>query len=263
VSTRHSPLDSLGEAVRFLTVLPWPGLPAPDPARLARSAAAFPLAGLLIGAFTAAAGFGAHWLFGAPLHAILALSASVVITAGLHLDGLADSADALFSWRPREKKLEILRDSRIGTMGALALFLVLGLKLSALLALGEAWWQGALLAPVWGRWGALCGLFAFPSARPDGLGASVRAQLAPGRFVVATVGALFIGGLACPPWGALAGLPAAAASWWAGSAMTRSLGGLTGDSYGTLGEIGETVTLLGLVALHHHGWISKEFPWPI
>lgn len=254
MSTRFSPLDAVGEAVRFLTILPWPGLAASDPARIARSVAAFPPVGLLIGAGATAAGFGAEWLFGAPLHAVAAVTASAVITGGLHLDGLADSADALFSWQPRARKLEILRDSRIGTMGALALFLVLAVKLGALLALEAAWWRGALLAPVWGRWAAVCGLCGFPSARPDGLGAGVRAHLAAGRFAAATAAALVIGGLICPPWGALVSLPVALITWWAAAAMTRSLGGLTGDSYGALGEMGEAVTMLGLVALHHQGW---------
>jgi adenosylcobinamide-GDP ribazoletransferase len=254
VSARLSPLTALGEAVRFLTIVPWPGLPAADPARIARSLAAFPPVGLLVGAGAAAAGLGAEWLFGAPLHAVAAVAASAVITGGLHLDGLADSADALFSWQPRERKLEILRDSRIGTMGALALFLVLAVKLGALLALEAGWWRGALLAPVWGRWAAVYGLCGFPSARPDGLGAGVRAQLAGGHLVVATAAALVMGGLVCPPWGALVSLPIGLTTWWAATAMTRSLGGLTGDCYGALGEIGEAATLLGLVALRHHGW---------
>lgn len=256
MSTRPSPLDALGEAVRFLTILPWPGLPASDPARLARSVAAFPLAGLLVGACATGAGCGAEWLFGAPLHAVAAIAASAVVTGALHLDGLADSADALFSWRPRERKLEILRDSRIGTMGALALFLVLAVKLVALLALEAAWWRGALLAPVWGRWAAVCGLVGFPSARPDGLGAGLRAHVAAGRLAAATSVALAIGGLVCPPWGMAVSLPVGLAAWWAAAVMTRSLGGLTGDGYGSLGEVGEAVTLLGLVALRHHGWMG-------
>lgn len=256
MSTRFSPLDDLGEAVRFLTILGWPGAHTSDPARIARSLAAFPLVGLLIGVSAVAAGVGAEWLFGVPLHAIATVGATAIITGALHLDGLADSADALFSWRPREQKLEILRDSRIGTMGALALLLVLAVKVGALLSLGPAWWQSALLAPVWGRWAAACGLFGFPSARPDGLGASVRAHVAAGRFAAATAIALAVGGFACSPWGALVGVPVALAVWWAAAAMTRSLGGLTGDSYGALGETAEVVTLLGLAALHHHGWIG-------
>jgi adenosylcobinamide-GDP ribazoletransferase len=256
VSTRLSPLEAVGEAVRFLTILRWPGLHTSDPSRIARSLAAFPAVGLLIGCSAVAAGFGAEWLFGAPLHAIAALGAKAVITGGLHLDGLADSADALFSWRPRERKLEILRDSRIGTMGVLALILVLAVKLGALLSLEATWWLGALVAPVWGRWGAACGLVGFPSARPDGLGANVRAHVGLGRFAAGTAVAVAIGGLVCPPWGALVGFPVGLAVWWTAAAMTRSLGGLTGDSYGALGETAEAVTLLGLAALHHHGWIG-------
>ena len=143
---RLTVLRDVGAAVRFLTVLPWPGARSCEPAAVARAAWAFPVVGLLVGACSTAAGLAAAWLFGPPLHVIAAVAASAVVTGGLHLDGLADSADALFSWRSREKKLEILRDSRTGTMGALALFLVLATKLGALHALGPYWWKAALLA---------------------------------------------------------------------------------------------------------------------
>lgn len=242
--------------MRFLTVVPWPGVLSSGAAGLARAASAFPVVGLLIGAFVAVAGFASEKLFGSPLHAIAAVAASAAITGGLHLDGLADSADALFSWRSREKKLEILRDSRIGAMGALALFFVLAAKVGALLALGTSWPSAALLAPVWGRWSALYGIVMFPSARPDGLGATVRPHVRTRDFVGATVLALAIGALISPPAGALVGLPVFAATQLAGRAMTRSLGGLTGDTYGALGEIAEVATLLALAALKHQAWIE-------
>lgn len=164
-----------------------PGACSCEPAAVARAAWAFPVVGLLVGACSTAAGLAAAWLFGPPLHVIAAVAASAVVTGGLHLDGLADSADALFSWRSREKKLEILRDSRIGTMGAVALFLVLATKLGALHALGPYWWKAALLGPVWGRWSALYGIVAFPPARTDGLGAGVRAHLRAKHFIAATL----------------------------------------------------------------------------
>ena len=255
MTARLSPLDALGEAVRFLTILPWPGTPTSDPARLGRAASAFPVVGLLIGISAAAAGLACERLFDSPLHALAAVAASTAITGALHLDGLADSADALFSWRSREKKLEILRDSRIGTMGSLALFFALATKLGALVALGPSWSTGALLAPVWGRWSALYGIVIFPAARPDGVGAAVRAHVRTRGFLGATLLAIALGGLLLPPTGALIGLLVFALAHGAGSAMTRSLGGLTGDTYGALGEIAEVTTLLALAALNRHAWI--------
>ena len=246
---RVNPLRDVGAAVRFLTVLPWPGARSCEHAAVARAAWAFPVVGLLVGACSTAAGLAAAWLFGPPLHVIAAVAGSAVVTGGLHLDGLADSADALFSWRSREKKLEILRDSRIGTMGALALFLVLATKLGALHALGPHWWKAALLAPVWGRWSALYGIVAFPPARSDGLGAGLRAHLRAEHFIAATLLAVAIGGLLSPPAGALVGLLAFALSHVTARAMTRSLGGLTGDTYGALGELAEVAVVITLLAL--------------
>ncbi len=244
-----TPLRDVGAAVRFLTVLPCPGAPSCDPAAVARAAWAFPVVGVLIGGCSAAAGLACQWLFGPPLHLIAAVAASAMVTGGLHLDGLADSADALFSWRSREKKLEILRDSRIGTMGAVALFLVLATKLAALHALGPQWWEAALLAPVWGRWSALYGIVAFPPARPDGLGAGIRAHVLARYFVGATLLALAIGGLLSPTAAAVAGLLAFAVTHVTAHAMTRSLGGLTGDTYGALGEIAEVTVVMTFAAL--------------
>jgi adenosylcobinamide-GDP ribazoletransferase len=237
--------------VRFLTVLPWPGAPASDAAALARGAAAFPIVGLLIGAASAAAGTIAGALFGSPLHAIAALAASAVVTGALHLDGLADSADALFSWRPREKKLEILRDSRIGTSGALALFFVLAAKLAALLSLGPGWWPAALIAPVWGRWSALYGTVWFPAARPDGLGAALRAHIRKRDFAAATLFAVAIAAAVAPLAGLVGGLLAFATAHAGAHAITRALGGVTGDTCGALGEVAEVVTLLAFAALAH------------
>jgi adenosylcobinamide-GDP ribazoletransferase len=256
VSAARSPITALGEAVRFLTVLRWPGSPSSDPARLAQAAAAFPAAGLLVGAVSVGAGMAAERLFGSPFAAVAAVAASAVVTGGLHLDGLADSCDALFSWRSREQKLEILRDSRIGTMGALALFFALAVKVAALTALGPLWWRAALIAPMWGRWSVVYGMARFPPARPDGLGASARAHLRASDFVWTTGLALLVGFGLLPPWGGLLGLVVLAAAWLMGRAMAQSLGGLTGDTYGALAEVAEGTTFLTLVALRHWAWIA-------
>ncbi len=241
----------LGSAVRFLTVIPWPDALSSDSDAVARAVWAFPLVRLLTGCSSAAVGLACGWLCGAPLHVIAAVAASSVVTGGLHLDGLADGADALFSWRSRERKLEILHDSRIGTMGVLALFFVLATKLGALQALGPDWWKAALLAPVWGRWSVLYGMVAFPPARGDGLGAGVHARVFVRHFVGPTVLALAFGALLLPPAGALVGLLVFVLIHVAARAMTRSLGGLTGDTYGALSEIAEATVLSSLVALQH------------
>ena len=240
------PLGALGEAVRFLTVLPVPGAPALDEAAITRSMAAFPLVGLLLGVLGAAAGWLASFLWGFPLHAIVVLVCWAVLTARLHLDGVADSCDGLFSWRSRQRQLEIMKDSRIGTMGALGLIVVLLLKIGALLSLGEAWWLGAVLAPVWGRWADIYGIFWFPVASADGLARTFRQQVRHSDFALATLFSLGVSLALNFPWGGVVLLVIGPVIHLCARAMVRTLGGLTGDTYGALCELGEVLTLVFL-----------------
>lgn len=249
---RWGPIQPLGEAIRFLTMFPVPGLPPMKEATIARAMVAFPLVGLLIGACGVGVGLAASWLFGDPLRAVAVVVAWMVVTWGLHLDGLADSADALFSWRSRERKLEIMKDSRIGTMGSLALISAVLLKVGAIYSLGSLWWIGALLAPMWGRWSDIYGIFFFPAAREGGMGRNFNEQVRKRDFVIATIIAFLIGGLLLPPWGALIGLVVLVVAHFLARWMVGVLGGLTGDTYGALSEVGEIVVLLALVALVDH-----------
>jgi len=251
--SRWGPLQPLGEAVRFLTAFPVPGLPPMKEASVARAMAAFPLAGLLIGACGAGVGLVAGLLFGEPVRAVAVIVAWMVVTWGLHLDGLADSADALFSWRSREQKHEIMKDSRIGTMGSLALISAVSLKVGAIYSLGGAWWVGALLAPVMGRWSDIYGIFFFPAAREGGMGRNFHEQVRGRDFALATASALLVGGILLPPWGALVLVVVFAAAHLLARWMSRVLGGLSGDTYGALSEAGEIVALLTLAALANHG----------
>ena len=250
----------LGESLRFLTILPIPGLPMMR-GGTARALAAFPLGGAVIGVLGAAVGALALQAFGAPVHAMAVVVAWMALTGGLHLDGVADVGDALFSWRSPERKLEIMQDSRIGTMGALALLAVVGLKVAGLLALGPLWWVGAVIAPVWGRWGNLVGIRAFSANPAGGMGKSFREKLSPRHVVFATASALLVTGLLWPAGALLLPLVAAvvlAAGW----RMSRSFGGLTGDCYGTLSELAETAGLLALAGCARHGLLQSEAVWP-
>jgi adenosylcobinamide-GDP ribazoletransferase len=242
-------LAALGEAVRFLTILPVPGLPPMTERGIVRAIPFFPLAGLLIGALLVAIGWAAGQLWGGNVRAVLMVVAWGVLTAGLHLDGLSDTFDAVMSWRPRARKLEIMKDSRIGAMGALALLAVLGLKAAWLDAAGAAWWQAALLAPVLGRWADIYGILRFPPAAEGGLGRAFRAQARPSDLWVGAATALALALLIAGAHG----LVAAAAVWLTAELLgrwwTRALGGLTGDTYGALCEIGEVVALAVLSAM--------------
>jgi adenosylcobinamide-GDP ribazoletransferase len=242
------PLWPLGEALRFLTILPIPGLPPISEQSIGRAIAFFPLAGAIVGALLAGLGLAAGALWDAGVRPVVLVVAWGAITAGLHLDGLSDTFDAVLSWRSRERKLEIMKDSRIGAMGALALIAVLALKATWLGAAGDGWLRAVWLAPILGRWADIYGIFWFPPAREGGMGRSFQSQVRRADFIFATAATLL---LALALAGAR-GLVALALVWIATQLLamwwTRDLGGLTGDTYGALCEIAEVVTLATLAA---------------
>ncbi|HJZ50485.1 MAG TPA: adenosylcobinamide-GDP ribazoletransferase [Roseiflexaceae bacterium] len=242
------PLWPLGEALRFLTIIPIPGMPSMSEQSIARAIPLFPLAGAVIGALLIGLGIACGALWDAWVRAVAIVVGWGILTAGLHLDGLSDTFDAVMSWRTRERKLEIMRDSRIGAMGALALIAVLALKATWLHAAGDGWWRAVWLAPILGRWADTYGIFRFPPAREGGLGREFQARARRGDFVIATATAA---GLALILAGSR-GLLALALVWCVSNALarwwTRDLGGLTGDTYGALCEIAEVVTLAVLSA---------------
>lgn len=240
----------LATALRFLTLLPWPTSPATSTTQdITRAIAWFPVVGLIIGLLLVPVGWLAGTVWDAGVRAAGIVIVWGIITAGLHLDGLSDTFDAVMSWRSRERKLAIMRDSHVGAMGVLAVVAVLLLKFVWLQASGDDWWRAVMLAPIWGRWAQVYGLHWFPSARSDGLGHAFQSQTGGRRsFCAATAAALLITISIAPLSGIVAGLLVwgsvlLLANWW-----NRSLGGLTGDTYGALCEISEVVVLATLAA---------------
>lgn len=241
------PVVALGEALRFLTIIPQPWLPPPDERSAITAIPWFPAAGLVIGALLLPFGWLGAFFWGELVGAALVVVAWGVITSGLHLDGVSDTFDAVMSWRSRERKLEIMKDSRIGAMGAIALVAVLLLKVVFLAAAGASWWQAALVAPVLGRWANLYAIFRFPPAAEGGLGRTFHDNVRRPDFIFATAVAV-AAALIAGPRGLLAMLLVWAAAhllarWW-----TRDLGGLTGDTYGAICEIGEVVAIAAIAA---------------
>ncbi|WP_298819204.1 adenosylcobinamide-GDP ribazoletransferase [Chloroflexus sp.] len=242
-STR--PINGLIEAIRFLTILPLPGLPAMSEQSVARAIPWFPAAGLVIGGALVMVDTLSRPLWGDLTAAVLVVATWGIITGGLHLDGLSDTFDAVMSWRSRERKLEIMKDSRIGAMGAIALIVLILLKV-ALIAGATVAWPALLLAPMLGRWADCYGIYRFPPAREGGLGRTFNAQVRQRDLLMASLlmigSAWFIAGFTGIIASALVLVVAhLLARWW-----VRDLGGLTGDTYGALCEIGEVVALAAL-----------------
>ena len=173
----------------------------------------------------------------------------VILTGGLHLDGLADTVDGLRGGRGREERLTIMKDSRLGTFGGVAVFFLLALKLAFVNELGLACrGRGLLLVPTLARWAMVYSIWAFPSARPGGTGSLFKEHSGLQELFLATVLALVVALSLFSLWG----LAILGALWLAvallGWIFTRSLGGLTGDTYGALCEVSE-VLILVMVAL--------------
>lgn len=241
-------LHPLGEALRFLTIVPVPGLsPGPEGA-LARSIGYFPLVGALIGLLLVGVGAIAGRFWDDWVRVVAIVIAWAIITAGLHLDGLSDTFDALLSWQSRERKLEIMKDSRIGAMGAIALIAVVLLKVALAHGAGNGWLRVVALAPILGRWAASYAIWWFPPARADGLGREFQSQIRRVDLVLASATALVLALVL----GGTRGLIALALVWIVAQVLamrwTHELGGLTGDTYGALCEIAEVVAL-GVLSL--------------
>ncbi len=240
--------EGLNTALVFLTRLP---VKSSGGSRLADAAPWFPVVGALIGA-AAGAMFGALTFAGMASFpaAILVLAFLVVVTGALHEDGLADCADALGP-HDRTRRLEVMRDSRIGTFGTLALVLVMLARLAGLSSLWDPVAQLAVLTVVGATSrGAIVGLMAaLPQARADGLAASAGR---PDRTSVAIALGLpvLLAFLLLDPREAVVLLLAAlvAASAWAWFAR-RSFGGQTGDVLGTTQQLVEAAMLLTVTTL--------------
>jgi adenosylcobinamide-GDP ribazoletransferase len=161
-----------------------------------------------------------------------------------------DACDGLFGGTSRERKLEIMRDSRVGSFGVLGSASVILLKFALLasLSLHQLPLVFLLVLPV-SRWAMVLAIYVFPSARSAGLGAAVRQVVTPRRALIATVLAFLIAIIAGHLIGlcvlGMATLVTLAAGLW----VTRSLGGLTGDIYGMIAEVTEVACLLLLVFL--------------
>ncbi len=242
------PFAGLDTALRFLTTLPMPW-PAPTQRDgFAQAVPFFPLVGAIIGVVLLGVGWAAGLWWAPFTRAALLVVAWGVLSGGLHLDGLSDTFDAMMSWRPRERKLEIMKDSRIGAMGAVAIISVLLLKLVFLAETGADWWRAVLVAPMLGRWAMLYATARFPAARPDGLGSSVQGRLGLAQLLTMSVVVALVATAIAGAGGLCAVLLVSAGAHVLGRWWTHALGGLTGDTYGAVCELAEVLALAALSA---------------
>jgi adenosylcobinamide-GDP ribazoletransferase len=212
---------------------------------------AFPLVGAGVGALSAVAFFVVQALgLSVAVASLLAVLAAVVVTGAFHEDGLADTVDGFGGGRTRDAKLEIMRDSRHGTFGILALVFGIGLRAAALAAIGDPIHAGlALIAAHAVSRGALPPLMRLlPAARADGLGAAAGRPSLAVAIIAAALGAAIGVALLGPGRGGPALLVTIAALALAAVLARRQVGGYTGDVLGFFQQIGEIVMLLAAAA---------------
>lgn len=238
-------MKALPTAFRFLTILPIPGGADPSPETLGRSTGWFPVVGAVLGAAV-----GAVLMLPIPpiAAAALATAAMVILTRGLHLDGLGDTLDGFGGGRrdPAEI-LMIMKDPRAGNFAVAGIAVVLILKTAALTVLAEhRAWAAPAAAAIAARWAMAAGICLLRYARPHGgLGSPFFAHAGPGRLALATVSAAALLFVALPAgWGAVGAAGGAAALIGVAIIAYHKIGGVTGDVLGAMGEIAETVVLL-------------------
>ncbi len=244
-------LSIAGLAVQFLT-----RLPVPDPGwsedRMAATPRWYPAVGALVGALSGLIFLIALHLVPVAVAAVLATAGGILITGAFHEDGLADSADGLGGGSTRERALEIMRDSRLGTYGTLALVFVVLAKISALSAMPMLAPVALIAAHAVSRWSTLWVMFGMDYARDHGTGKPVAAGIETGGLIFAGVCA----GAAMVPLAWMAGPSAVLAAiigavlghWAMRARFARKLGGYTGDTLGAVQQVSEIGFYLGLLA---------------
>lgn len=240
------PLDGVLLAIAFLTIVPVGLRRAPS---LGAAAPWFPAVGAAVGAVAGGVGYVARPALDPTVAAVLAVGVLIVLTGALHQDGLADCADALGArGGGAERRLAVMRDSAIGTFGALAIAIWLLLAVTALAGLGrEDAFAALVVAAAAGRWAALLHAIGAPPARRDGLGAAfaVSPVALPVATVIAAGVALAIAGVdGLAALGATAVVAALVTAW-----SRHALGGRTGDTLGAVVALAEAVVIVVLLGV--------------
>ena len=233
---------SLLAAFQFLTTFPAIVRRSFTAGELGRAVGFFPLVGLALGGVFYGLVSGLRLAFPLPVTAILILAAWLLLTRALHFDGFLDTCDGLFGGFTSERRLEIMRDSRVGAFGVAGGGLLLLAKYAAIVSLPHL--SGLLLAPVLGRWVLSTAIFAYPYARDKGMGRDMKDNVRWPQVILATIITILAAWLFARWTGLLALALAGIVLWLGASFILRRIPGLTGDSYGALCELAELAVLL-------------------
>jgi adenosylcobinamide-GDP ribazoletransferase len=240
-------------AFQFLTSLPVAIKRELSPAQLGRATAWFPIVGLVAGGVLA----GLNWLFSLILppslvNALL-IVALVMLTGAMHLDGLADTCDGLAGYKTIEERWRVMHDSRTGAFGVVGVVLVLLVKYVALNNVPAHLILPALLfMPAVSRWSMVYAIFAFPYARPEGLGKAYKAATRWPQFAAATILVLAIAAAFYPLFSSTGFILVGGVCiiiTLLSLYFKKKFAGLTGDTYGAINEVAEVMALIMIIAI--------------
>ncbi len=245
-------IGSCVAALRFLSIIPISGSFGTREEELSRSVPFFPLVGLFFGCIALPLAWGLSMVLPPAVAAVFMVCILLSFSGGLHLDGLADTADGFFSARPRERMLEIMRDSATGAMGVIALVLLLSLKIACLAAIGDKLFIAVLFMPIAGRIAILLLMALLPYARPEGgLGTLFKDSFATNqaRLRVLAVVLVFSGisWVAAGSQGILAVFAVLLVTALFALFCRQKIGGVTGDTLGAACELAEATVALVFV----------------
>lgn len=238
-------------AVSFLTIIPVIDQRRASEDAVAASFAWFPIVGFALGAALTAEDWLLAHVFAQVIRSVLIIASLTVVTGAVHLDGLADTADALGAGRDRERALDILRDSRVGTFGASAIFFDLTLKILALSTLaGHRRYAALIIAPMLARWAMLLVAWGLPYLRASGSGSTLLSSKGLGlrASIVAIFTLVIMLTLGATRTIALASAVAIVIVFKMRWFYRRWLGGVTGDLIGACGELVEIAVLVTMAS---------------
>jgi adenosylcobinamide-GDP ribazoletransferase len=235
-------------AFQFLTSIPVSLKRELSPAQLGRATAWFPVVGLIIGGLLALL----NWLLGfilpsSVINALL-IVALVMVTGALHLDGFADTCDGLAGHKPVEERWQVMRDSRTGAFGVVGIVLLLLTKYVSLNKIPAEWLLPTLVfMPAVSRGAMVYAIFAFPYARPEGLGTAYKAATRWPQLTAATIITIAVAAALFPLF-SFTGFLLICGVWVITTLFTfylkHKFAGLTGDTYGAINEVAEVTALI-------------------
>lgn len=228
-------------ALRFLTIFPWPKSLTSTPEEIGRSASLFPLVGFCLGLVLVLFGRLLYPYLESTLLSIALVTLMILLTRALHLDGLGDTFDGLGAKGGPKEVLQAMDDSRTGIFGLAAVVVVLAFKFQAIAVMEE--WRGLLLAPVLGRW-AMVALAYGSKAAHAGLGQIMVENVRGWHLFFATLFTLVLIVFFSARIGLWIALWVSLLTLLCRNYLHRRLGGVTGDTFGAVGELSETLALV-------------------